>query len=442
MAPFTSGVLRMRRGPSGDFHDTHRRGETADNPTMAPLKDRHILLGISGGIAAYKTAYLCRRLKDAGADVWVTMTPNGAKFITPLTMETLSGRDVLIDMFPAERFVGTRHIDVAQWAELFLIAPATANLIGRYANGLADDLLTTLLISTTAPVMLAPAMNTEMWYNAAVQENLQRLRRRGTLFVEPGTGELACHTVGVGRMAEPEEILQAVLDHFNARHPRDLVGLHVLVTAGPTQEPLDPVRVISNRSSGKMGYAVAQAAAARGAAVTLISGPTALPRPAVSEFVPVQTAAQMHQAALARFDRADITIGVAAVADWRPAHPSDAKLSKDAGAPQIEWEPTPDILADLGARKRPHQVLVGFSLETDSQRLFSGAKLEKKNLDLLVANNPTHPGSEFGGDTNDAIFLTRDSAPEETGVCPKLELAHRILSRAIALRGVRPARVV
>lgn len=401
---------------------------------MSPLSGRHILLGITGGIAAYKSAFLCRRLKDAGADVWVSMTPNGAKFITPLTMETVSGRDVLIDMFPADRFVGTRHIDVAQWADLALIAPATANLIGRYANGLADDLLTTLLISTTAPVMLAPAMNTEMWFNAAVQENLQKLRNRGVLFVEPGTGELACHTVGVGRMAEPDEILRSVVEHFNAARSRDLLGLNILVTAGPTQEPLDPVRVITNRSSGKMGYAVAQAAAARGAKVTLISGPTALPRPGVSEFVPVQTADEMHNAARERFERADIVIGVAAVADWRPVHPADTKLSKDAGSPKIEWEPTPDILADLGSRKREGQVIVGFSLETEPGRLKSSAKLEKKNLDLLVANNPTKSGSEFGGDTNEAILISREGASIPTGIVSKLDLAHQILDRVVALR--------
>ncbi len=401
---------------------------------MKPLDGRHILLGISGGIAAYKSAFLCRRLKDAGADVWVSMTPNGAKFITPLTMETVSGRDVLIDMFPADRYVGTRHIDIATWTELALIAPATANLIGRYANGLADDLLTTLLISTTSPVMLAPAMNTEMWHNAAVQENLQKLRNRGVLFVEPGVGELACHTVGVGRMAEPEEILESVIAFFNAQRSRDLLGMSVLVTAGPTQEPLDPVRVITNRSSGKMGYAVAQAAVARGAKVTLVSGPTSLPHPAVAEFVPVQTAAQMHDAVRSRFERADITIGVAAVADWRPTHASDSKLSKDAGAPAISWEPTPDILADLGTRKRANQVLVGFSLETDSKRLTSSTKLTRKNLDLLVANNPTQSGSEFGGDTNEAILTRRDGTTESTGIVSKLELAHLILDRVVTLR--------
>ncbi len=401
---------------------------------MTPLEGRHILLGISGGIAAYKSAFLCRRLKEAGADVWVSMTANGTKFITPLTMETVSEREVLIDMFPPGQFVATRHIDIAKWADLVLIAPATANLIGRYANGLADDMLTTLLISTTAPVMLAPAMNSEMWFNAAVQENLQRLRDRGVLFVEPGSGELACHTVGVGRMADPEEILESVIEHFTASRSRDLLGLNVLVTAGPTQEPLDPVRVITNRSSGKMGYAVAQAAAARGARVTLISGPTSLPKPAVSEFIPIQTAAQMHEAARSRFERADVVIGVAAVADWRPVHAADSKMNKDAGAPQIQWEPTADILAELGLRKRDNQIFVGFSLETDPARLNSTAKIDKKNLDLLVANNPTQSGSEFGGDTNEAILTPRDGSSEKTGLVSKLDLAHLILDRVVALR--------
>jgi phosphopantothenoylcysteine decarboxylase/phosphopantothenate--cysteine ligase len=406
---------------------------------MKPLEGRHILLGISGGIAAYKSAFLCRRLKEAGADVWVSMTPNGARFITPLTMETLSEREVLIEMFPVERFVGTRHIDIAKWADLFLIAPATANLIGRYANGLADDLLATLLISTTAPVMLAPAMNTEMWFNAAVQENLRKLRERGVLFVEPGVGELACHTVGVGRMAEPEEIMEAVVSHFNAQRNRDLLGLTVLVTAGPTQEPLDPVRVITNHSSGRMGYAVAQAAAARGAKVILVSGPTALPKPPVSSFVSVQTSEQMREAVVNRFDSCDIVIGVAAVSDWRAVEPSAQKLSKDSGTPHLELEATPDILAELGRRKK-NQILVGFSLETDPQRLASRDKLEKKNLDLLVANNPTQPGSEFGGDTNDAQIINRDGAVERLGLLPKLELAHAILDRIIAIRAQSPSR--
>lgn len=409
---------------------------------MKPLDGRHLLLGISGGIAAYKSAFLCRRLKDAGADVWVSMTANGTKFITPLTMETVSEREVLTDMFPPNEFVATRHIDIAKWANLVLVAPATANLIGRYANGLADDMLTTLMISTTAPVMLAPAMNTEMWFHAAVQENVQRLRDRGVLFVEPGSGELACHTVGVGRMAEPEEILHSVIEYFNATRTRDLLGLNVLVTAGPTQEPFDPVRVITNRSSGKMGYAVAQAAASRGAKVVLISGPTSLPTPTVSEFVPIQTAAQMHDAACERFAKTDIVIGVAAVADWRPIHAADSKLSKDAGAPEIEWEPTTDILADLGSRKRENQILVGFSLETDSTRLKSTAKLAKKNLDLLVANNPTQPGSEFGGDTNEAILTTRDGDSQKTTIVSKLDLAHLILDRVVSLRAGSKSRAL
>ncbi|MEW5702511.1 MAG: bifunctional phosphopantothenoylcysteine decarboxylase/phosphopantothenate--cysteine ligase CoaBC [Candidatus Zixiibacteriota bacterium] len=399
---------------------------------MSSLEGKHILLGISGGIAAYKSAFLCRRLKEAGADVWVSMTRNGARFITPLTMETLSEREVLIDMFPEQRYVGTRHIDIATWTELVVVAPATADLIGKYAAGLADELLTTLLISTPAPVMLAPAMNTEMFRHAAVQENLATLQRRGVIIIAPGVGELACHTYGVGRMAEPHEIVAAIERFFAAS--RDLQGVRVLVTAGPTVEPIDPVRVFTNRSSGKMGYALARAAVSRGAIVTLISGPTALPPPVHVELVTIETAEEMLQATQTRFADSDVTIAAAAVSDWRVAAPARQKLSKESGPPQLVLEPAPDVLATLGRAKRPDQYLVGFSLETDSERLTSPRKLDQKNLDLLVANNPTAPGSEFGGDTNEATLITRAGEVTPLGLLTKETLAHRILDRIVQWR--------
>lgn len=404
---------------------------------MKTLEGKHILLGITGGIAAYKSAYLCRRLKEAGADVWVTMTANGARFITPLTMETLSEREVLLEMFPAYRYVGTRHIDIAAWTQLVVIAPATADLIGKYAAGLADDLLTTLVISTPAPVMIAPAMNTEMYKHAAVQENLATLRRRGVMIIEPGVGELACHTYGVGRMAEPQEIVAAVERFFVVGSSRDLSGVNVLVTAGPTVEPIDPVRVLTNRSSGKMGYAIATAAASRGACVTLISGPTALPRPANLEFIAVETGEQMLQAALTHFADSDVAIGAAAVSDWRVASPAAHKIAKESGPPRLVLQPAPDVMAALGSRKRDVQILVGFSLETDPERLESPKKMERKNLDLLVANNPTAPGSEFGGDTNEAVLIARDGTVTRLGLLPKEALAHRILDRVVQLRQER-----
>ncbi|GAB4323638.1 MAG: bifunctional phosphopantothenoylcysteine decarboxylase/phosphopantothenate--cysteine ligase CoaBC [Candidatus Zixiibacteriota bacterium] len=399
---------------------------------MSVLEGRRILLGVTGGIAAYKSAYLCRRLKERGADVWVSMTKNAAQFITPLTMETVSEREVLLEMFPKDRFVGTRHIDISDWTELAIVAPATANFIGRYANGLADDLLTTLMISLTCPVLISPAMNTDMWNHPAVQKNMATLRERGVHFAEPGTGVLACKTVGIGRMAEPEEIVAAAEALFQTAHVRDLSGRTVLVTAGPTRERIDPVRYISNYSSGKMGYAIAAAAQERGAEVTLISGPTALTPPGGVKFIAVESAGEMHAAAVAEFPSCQAAIATAAVSDWRVAAPATGKLAKSDGAPRLELIANPDILADLGERKSPHQYLVGFSLETDPARLTSNDKMTAKNLDLLVANNPTKSGSEFGGETNEAILMDRSGATETLGVLTKRELAHRILDRVAA----------
>lgn len=396
---------------------------------MSVLLGRHILLGVTAGIAAYKSAYLCRRLKEAGADVWVSMTKSATHFITPLTMETLSEREVLIEMFPANRFVGTRHIDIAKWTDLAIVAPATADFIGRFANGLADDMLTTLLISTTAPVLIAPAMNTEMYNNVAVRENMKRLRDRGIGFVDPGVGELACKTIGVGRMAEPEQIVTAAEGVIAAFPGNDFAGKTILVTAGPTRESIDPVRYISNHSSGKMGYAVAEAARQRGARVILISGPTALPAPDRVERIDVMSAQQMHDRVMEKFAECDAAIAVAAVSDWRVTTPSDNKLAKSDGPPTLTFEPTPDILAAMGKKKKPGQFLAGFSLETAPARLESNEKLKAKNLDLLVANNPTRAGSEFGGDSNEAVLIGQDGSIDRPGLLSKRDLAHKILDR-------------
>lgn len=396
---------------------------------MSALLGRHILLGVTAGIAAYKSAYLCRRLKEAGADVWVSMTKSATHFITPLTMETLSEREVLIEMFPANRFVGTRHIDIATWTDLAIVAPATADFIGRYANGLADDMLTTLLISTTAPVLLAPAMNTEMYNNLAVQENMKRLRARGIGFADPGVGQLACHTVGVGRMAEPEQIVAAAESVFASIPGNDLAGKTILVTAGSTREPIDPVRFISNHSSGKMGYAVAEAAQKRGARVILISGPTALAAPDRVERIDVTSAQEMHDRVMEKFGECSAAIAVAAVSDWRVTSPSTGKLPKSDGPPKLAFEATPDILGAMGKKKKSDQFLAGFSLETAPERLESSEKLKAKNLDLLVANNPTRPGSEFGGDSNEAVLIGRDGQIERPGLLSKRDLANKILDR-------------
>jgi phosphopantothenoylcysteine decarboxylase/phosphopantothenate--cysteine ligase len=400
-----------------------------DAPPWESLGGKQILLGIGGGIAAYKSAYLCRRLIEAGAQVQVVMTEAGSKFITPLTMESLSGREVITEMFPTGQFVGTRHIDISAWAELVIVAPATANLIGRYAAGLANDMLTTLLIATRAPVLLAPAMNTDMYLHPAVQDNLETLRRRAVLFVEPGVGEMACGTVGVGRMAEPEEIVAAAAAVLAARDKRDLVGHHVIVTAGPTQEPIDPVRVLTNRSSGKMGYAIAEAARMRGATVDLISGPTALPHPSGVELLRVNTSEEMYDAVVERAPRATIIIGVAAVSDWRVDEVADSKLRKEDGTPSLRLVPTRDIMASLGASKRHDQILVGFGLETDPRRLESIDKLRQKGLDLLIANNPTRPGSEFGGDTNEAVLIDATGTITRPGLLSKRALADVVLDR-------------
>ena len=397
---------------------------------ISPLSGKKILLGITGGIAAYKAAYLTRILKGEGVDVWVCMTRSGARFITPLTMETLSEREVLLETFPEDRVVGTRHITIAEWADAVVIAPATANVLAKMRAGIADDLLTTLLISTAAPIFVAPAMNTRMYDHPATQENMKVLRDRGVKFIDPGVGDLACRTVGVGRMAEPDDIVATLRRFF--RRAADLMGRKIVVTAGPTREPLDPVRFLSNRSSGRMGYRVAEAARDRGANAVLISGPTALPDPAGVEVIRVETAAEMKSAVEQHFADADAVVMAAAVADCRPAHPANQKIKKTALGQSIDIEPTADILEDLGKRKS-HQVLVGFSLETGKLVEEASRKLREKNLDVMVANDPTTPGAGFDVDTNVAVLIDRDGKATETGLIAKRQLAEMILDRILPL---------
>ncbi len=394
------------------------------------LAQKNILLGISGGIAAYKAAYLTRIFKVEGADVWVCMTEAGTKFITPLTMETLSEREVLLRTFPENRTVGTRHITVAEWADAVVIAPATADILARMAGGIADDLLTTLLISTVAPVFVAPAMNTRMYNHPATRENMAILRDRGVRFIDPGVGDLACNTIGVGRMAEPRQIASVLQQYFSTAG--QLKSRKIIVTAGPTQEPIDPVRYLGNRSSGKMGYRLAQAAADRGAAVVLISGPSAEPEPAGVEIVRVKTAAEMKAAVDEQFDGADAVVMAAAVADYRPTKPADRKIKKKTTTLQIDLEPTDDILRGLGSRKKS-QVLVGFALETEKVVEQAQRKLKEKNLDLIVANDPGLPGAGFGSETNIATIIDREGQTEETGKLSKRALAEMIIDRIVAL---------
>lgn len=405
-------------------------GSEKKTPETSVLHGRKILLGITGGIAAYKAAYLTRILKREGADVWVCLTRSGAKFITPLTMETLSQREVLQELFPENRMVGTRHITIAEWADTFVIAPATANILAKMRAGIADDLLTTLLIATKAPVFVAPAMNTRMYEHPATQENLTILRSRGVRFIEPGTGELACETVGKGRMAEPEDIAEALRGFF--ARSGDLQGRTILVTAGPTHEPLDPVRYLGNRSSGKMGYCIAEAVAARGAEVILISGPTALPDPMGMEVVRIETAAQMNKAVGERFAEVDAVIMAAAVADFRPVKVAGQKIKKSSGVPILKLGATDDILSGLAERKK-RQVLVGFSLETTDPGKEAKRKLKDKKLDLIIANNPLVPGAEFGGETNIATIIDTSGEMIETGKITKRALADMICDRIVSL---------
>ena len=393
-------------------------------------------MGISGGIAAYKACEIVRRLKKLGAQIIVIMTENAQKFITPLTLETLSENEVVTEMFPEKRMVGVRHINLAQWADLILIAPATANLIGKIRAGIADDILTTVVISTKSPVMFAPSMNVNMYENPIFGENMEYLKKLGYMFIEPETGDLACGT-GKGRLPEPEAIVGEVVKFLTGK--RDLEGRSILVTAGRTQEPLDPVRYLSNRSSGRMGYAVAEAAQRRGARVTLISGPSDLPVPGDLNFVRVEKAKEMHSAVRSRFGKADILIMAAAVSDFVPSIVSPEKTKKKEEEIYLKLKPGVDILKEMGKRKKK-QILVGFSLETEDEIKNSKRKLTEKNLDLIVVNNPTVPGAGFEVDTNQVTFIDKKGKVEKLPLLSKREVAERVLDRVSLLLKKRKAK--
>jgi phosphopantothenoylcysteine decarboxylase/phosphopantothenate--cysteine ligase len=393
------------------------------------LKDKKIIVGISGGIAAYKACEIVRRLKKLDAQVIVVMTASAQKFITPLTLETLSGNEVVTEMFPEKKVVGVRHVNLAQWADLILIAPATANVIGKIKSGIADDILTTVVISTKSPVMFAPAMNVNMWENPIFQENLEYLKNKGYQFIEPETGDLACGA-GKGRLPEPEVIVDWVVKRLTGK--RDLEGKSILVTAGRTQEPLDPIRYISNRSSGKMGYALAQAAKRRGAKVTLISGPSALAAPPEVDLVKVETAKEMHSAVKTNFTKADALIMAAAVADFVPSRTASEKIKKSAGEISLKFKPAVDVLKEMGKRKGK-RIVVGFSLETEEEIRNSKKKLSEKNLDLIVVNNPNLPGAGFEVDTNLVTLIDKNGKATPLPLLPKSEVAEKILDRVIAL---------
>ena len=399
-----------------------------------------VTVGVCGGIAAYKAAELVRALQRQALEVHVVMTEAAVKFIQPLTFASLTGHKVITSLWDewdsAESTLeqnGIEHIGEAQWTEALVVAPATANILAKFAHGIADDFLTTMYLATRAPVLVAPAMNVNMWDHPATQANLEILRRRGVRVIDPGTGSLACGMVGAGRMAEPEAIADEVLNALGRRH--DLAGEVVLVTAGGTREALDPVRYLGNRSSGKMGYALADAAQSRGAKVILISGPTALHPPAHCEVVKITTAEQMKQAVLSRMDESTLIIKAAAVADYRPVNVSDHKL-KRTGPITLELAPTEDILAEVVRRRRPGQLIVGFAAETENRMENGRAKLLNKGVDAIVVNTVTGDGVGIEADSNAATFLTLTTSIELHEM-PKRQLADRILDEITMLRRPR-----
>ena len=374
------------------------------------LKGKTIVLGVTGGIACFKAAALASLLVKQHANVQVIMTENATKFVTPLTFEQLTGQKALTDTFDRNFQHSVEHIAVADRADLVLIAPATANIIAKLAHGIADDMLTTTVLACDCPKAIAPAMNTRMYENPVTQDNLAALRRYGWEVAEPASGHLACGAEGKGRLPEPEQLLELCL-HAVARE-KDLRGKRVLVTAGPTRESLDPVRYLTNRSSGRMGYAIAKAAARRGAEVTLVSGPTALPRPGYMEIVDVESAREMYEAVTSRAPDMDIIIKAAAVADYRPADVAEDKIKKKDGDLSIPLERTLDILAALGQNKREGQFLCGFSMETRDLIENSRKKLTKKNLDMVAANNVKVEGAGFGVETNVLTLITAEGEKE------------------------------
>ncbi|MCK9362651.1 MAG: bifunctional phosphopantothenoylcysteine decarboxylase/phosphopantothenate--cysteine ligase CoaBC [Syntrophales bacterium] len=398
------------------------------------LKERKIALCVTGGIAAYKAAELLREFVRRGADVRVVMTESACKLVAPLTFETLSGHPVATDLFSLNAQAEIPHIALAAFADLLVVAPATANIIGKAAAGIADDLVSTIILATTKPVLFCPAMNVNMYENAIVQKNLAELAARGYLIMAPGYGELACRTEGRGRLPEPVAIAEEV-EYLLAE--KDLRKERIIVTAGPTQEPLDPVRFISNYSSGKMGYALAVAARRRGAKVTLISGPVALSPPAGVDFVPVKTALQMHDAVLAALPAATVVIKAAAVADYRPAVCAESKIKKKEGPMTLLLERNPDIIAEI-ARQKGNRIVVGFSMESDHLLEHARKKLFDKGMDFIVANDVTEAGAGFGGDTNIVRILDREGGMEELPLLSKLEVAGVILDRVKKMREQLP----
>ncbi len=389
---------------------------------------KHVVMGVTGSIAAYKACDIISALRKSGVDVHVILTHAGAEIITPLTLETISGNRVVKDMFDSDRHFEVEHISLAKLADLFLVAPATANFIGKMASGIADDMLTTTVMATTAPVMIAPAMNTNMYLDAATQANIETLKRRGCEFIAPATGHLACGDEGIGKLAAVEDIVRAVLDKLNVK--RDLEGKRVLVTAGPTREAIDPVRYITNRSSGKMGYAIAEAAAERGADVTLISGPVSLRTPDGVKRVDIVSSDELCDSVIERFPGCDILVMAAAPADFTPAEFSSEKIKKGGDNLTLNLRATRDILKTIAPLKS-NQKVVGFAAETHNVENNAIEKLKRKKLDFIAANDVTAEGAGFGTDTNIITLYGADGSREHSGMVTKREAADWLLDRLV-----------
>ena len=396
------------------------------------LKGKTVVLGVTGSIAAYKIAYLASALVKLHADVNVIMTQNATNFINPITFETLTSNKCLVDTFDRNFQYNVEHVALAKRADIFMVAPASANVIGKMANGIADDMLTTTILAAKCPKLVSPAMNTNMYTNQIVQDNLEKLKHYGFEIIDPANGYLACGDTGAGKMPEPETLLQYILREIACE--KDLAGKRVLITAGPTQEKIDPVRYITNHSTGKMGYALAECCMRRGAEVTLVSGPVAIQPPMFVDVVPVTSAEDMAREVKTRADSQDIIIKAAAVADYRPVNPADEKIKKKDGDSSIELERTEDILKYLGEHRKKGQFICGFSMETEHMVENSTAKLDKKNVDMIVANNLKVRGAGFGTDTNIVTLITKAGA-KELPIMSKSEVADAIMDEILTQIG-------
>ena len=397
------------------------------------LNGKKIALGVTGGIAVYKAVDLVSRLRKQGAEVRVIMTEHAQQFVTPLTFKEISGNKVAVSMWDSNQEFNVEHISLANWADAFVVAPATANILAKMANGIADDLLSTTLLAAQAPIIVCPAMNTGMYQNPITQENIEKLQKHGVTVIPPAVGYLACGVTGPGRLPEPQQIVEFI-DAFFAKKDGDMVGLKVLVTAAGTREPIDPVRFVGNRSSGKMGYAIAQAAAQRGAEVLLITGPSALEIPPNVNGVKVETTNEMLEACMAAYGDMDVVIKAAAVADYRPRDVADQKIKKKTDdALTVVMDKNPDILKELGARKA-HQVLVGFAAETQNLLENAREKIVKKNLDMIVANDVTAAGAGFNADTNIVKFLFPNGEVRSLEQMAKTQVANILLDTVMELK--------